>query len=446
MVRTVGPSSPLRGPSPPTGWRRIRSRPARAQRTLPSRAHPSGHSRACPLSRESTQYWTPSGSGILNSTAPGRTAFDRRVAALKGLKKVAGGSATAVPPDSRPPHGPNPGRGSRGHGTTPGSSSRAPHQAAPGRPYNRFSTCWFKGQRPAESTVDRHRTPQGAHTTGTRTPNPLTDRQPAEREQNQRRGSADLCVRPLLIHPQSPAPMGRERFGTATAPSRHGLGGCSMTEADEPRNMARHRNDEGLSRSQVVLGPSARSSPEEGPAERTQRSALPPCWLYWAPTPLGSHGWSAHRNPTSGPTGQPFPQPGPAGRERSPRPRRSSAQRANNSSSSPTRFIERSARRAGRNVGGKTPCLGNMYLSPFMSQQPPEAPPCRAGTRSHPPAPPRKAWEDGGRHRTPSSAAQPHRQANGPASAGWWKRPIPARLFSSRTTPIAHVPCRGTLP
>ena len=244
----------------------------------------------------------PSGSGILNSTAPGRTAIDRRVAALKGLKKVAGGSATAVPPDSRPPHGPNPGRGSRGHGTTPGSSSRAPHQAAPGRPYNRFSTCWSKGHLPAESTVDRHLTPQGAHTTGTRTPNPRSARQPAEWAQNQRRGSADLCVysplslldslgprppdlcvRPLLIHPQSPAPMGRERVGTATAPSRHGLGGCSMTEADEPRNMAWHRNDEGLSRSQVVLGPSERGSPDECPAERTRRSAPPAAC---APSPV----------------------------------------------------------------------------------------------------------------------------------------------------------------
>jgi hypothetical protein len=38
-----------------------------------------------------------------------------------------------------------------------------------------------------------------------------------------------------------------------------------------------------------------------------------------------------------GPKGQPFPQPGPAGRETSPS-RRSSAQRANNSSSSPHGF------------------------------------------------------------------------------------------------------------
>jgi len=72
----------------------------------------------------------PSGSGLRNSTAPRRTAFDRRVAALKGLKKVAGGSATAVPPDSRPPHSPNPDRGSRGHGTTPSSWSR-PHTTRP---------------------------------------------------------------------------------------------------------------------------------------------------------------------------------------------------------------------------------------------------------------------------------------------------------------------------
>ncbi len=130
----------------------------------------------------------PSVSGIRNSTAPERTAFDERVAALKRLKKVAGGSATAVPPDSRPSPGPNPGRGSRGHGTTPSSWSRAPHQAAPGRPYNRFPTCWSKGHRPAESTVDRHLTPQGTQTTGPRTPNPRTHRQTAERAQNQRRG------------------------------------------------------------------------------------------------------------------------------------------------------------------------------------------------------------------------------------------------------------------
>ncbi len=39
----------------------------------------------------------------------------------------------------------------------------------------------------------------------------------------------------------------------------------------------------------------------------------------------------------------------------------------------------------------------------------------------------------------------PASQANGPASAGWWKRPNPARLSPPRTTPIAHVPCRGTL-
>ena len=138
--------------------------------------------------------WTPSGLGIRNSTASRRTAFDRRVAALKGLKKVAGGSATAVPPDSRPPHGPNPGRGSRGNGTTPCSSSRPPHQAAKGRPYNRFSTCWSKGHRPAASTVDRHLTPQRAQTTATRTSNLLTHRHSAERAQNQPRGSAGLLV------------------------------------------------------------------------------------------------------------------------------------------------------------------------------------------------------------------------------------------------------------
>jgi hypothetical protein len=38
----------------------------------------------------------------------------------------------------------------------------------------------------------------------------------------------------------------------------------------------------------------------------------------------------------------------------------------------------------------------------------------------------------------------PAASANGPASAGWWKRPIPARLPPPRTTPIAHVPWRGT--
>jgi hypothetical protein len=47
-------SSPLRDPSPPRGWRRIRSKPARAQRTLLFRSPPSGNSRAYPLSRQPT--------------------------------------------------------------------------------------------------------------------------------------------------------------------------------------------------------------------------------------------------------------------------------------------------------------------------------------------------------------------------------------------------------
>jgi hypothetical protein len=157
--------------------------------------------------------WMPSGSGILNSTGTGPTAFDRQFAALKGLKRVAGGSAIAVPPDSRPPHGPNPGRGSRGHGTTPCTSSRPPHQAATGRPYNRFSTCWSKGHRPAASTVDRHLTPQRAQTTATQTPNPRTHRHSAERVQNQPRGSADLRVRPLGVCRQTTVAMGREQIG-----------------------------------------------------------------------------------------------------------------------------------------------------------------------------------------------------------------------------------------
>jgi hypothetical protein len=143
-----------------------------------------------------------------------------------------------------------------------------PHQTATGRQYDRFPTCRPKSHRPVESTVDRPRTPQGAHITGAATPNPRTHTHPAERVPNQRRGSADLRVysplsllyslgprppdlrvRPLLIHPQRPAPLGRERVGTANASSGHGLRGYSMTEADEPRNMARHRNDEGLNRS-----------------------------------------------------------------------------------------------------------------------------------------------------------------------------------------------------
>jgi hypothetical protein len=51
------------------------------------------------------------------------------------------------------------------------------------------------------------------------------------------------------------------------------------------------------------------------------------------PAPGVTPGDPPHRKPTPGPTTQPIPQPGPAGRERSPPPRRSSAQRANNSSS-----------------------------------------------------------------------------------------------------------------
>jgi hypothetical protein len=85
---------------------------------------------------------------------------------------------------------------------------------------------------------------------------------------------------PLLIHPQTTAPMGRVRVGAANAPSGHDLGGCSMTEADESRNMAWHRNDEGPNRSRFALGPAERWSPDKRPAERTQRSAPPPRCLW----------------------------------------------------------------------------------------------------------------------------------------------------------------------
>ena len=68
-------------------------------------------------------------------------------------------------------------------------------------------------------------------------------------------------------------PMGRERVWAANAPSGHGLGGCLMTEADESRNRAWYRNDEGPNRSRFVLGPAERWSPDNRPVERTQRSA-----------------------------------------------------------------------------------------------------------------------------------------------------------------------------
>ena len=61
--------------------------------------------------------------------------------------------------------------------------------------------------------------------------------------------------------------------------------------------------------------------------------------------------------------------PSPAQRAgKAPRPRRSPAHRANTSSSSRARFVDQSARRTCRNVIGKTPCLGNVYPSPFMSR------------------------------------------------------------------------------
>ena len=53
---------------------------------------------------------------IRNSTGPSRTTSGRRVAALKGPQRVAGGSAAAVPPERVPEHGQNPERGSRGSG------------------------------------------------------------------------------------------------------------------------------------------------------------------------------------------------------------------------------------------------------------------------------------------------------------------------------------------
>ncbi len=159
--------------------------------------------------RTVASHWKPSGSGIRNSTVPGSTAFDQRVAALKGLKKVAGGSATAVPPDKSSPTRPEPRQGfqrARHHASL---NVTCPHQAALGRPYNRFSTCWSKGHRPAESPAKRHPKPRRAHTTGTRTPNPRTHRHPAERAQNQRRGGADLRVRSHAHPTENPRPNGQ---------------------------------------------------------------------------------------------------------------------------------------------------------------------------------------------------------------------------------------------
>jgi hypothetical protein len=85
---------------------------------------------------------------------------------------------------------------------------------------------------------------------------------------------------PIGIQPQPPAPLGSERVGTANAPSGHGLYGCSMTEADEPRTMAWHRNDVGLSRSKSVSAHRHEGLPNKSPAERTQRSAPPPPCLW----------------------------------------------------------------------------------------------------------------------------------------------------------------------
>ena len=63
-------------------------------------------------------------------------------------------------------------------------------------------------------------TPEGTQTTRTRTPNPLTDRQPPKRAHNQRRESANLRVRPLGRQRTRTDPLGRPTasIGNPTPP------------------------------------------------------------------------------------------------------------------------------------------------------------------------------------------------------------------------------------
>jgi hypothetical protein len=44
---------------------------------------------------------------------------------------------------------------------------------------------------------------------------------------------------------------------------------------------------------------------------------------------------------------------------------------------------------------------------------------------------------------SPLRSLLPPLSAAGRASAGWWNRPIPARVPPTRTMPAAHVPCRA---
>jgi hypothetical protein len=72
----------------------------------------------------------------------------------------------------------------------------------------------------------------------------------------------------------------------------------------------------------------------------------------------------------------------------------------------------------------------------------------RAGARVHHPPPPPAAWENGGS--TVLQVGRPRRvQANGPASAGWWKRPNlatgphPKHLLSTFSLLLSRPPAAG---
>jgi hypothetical protein len=96
----------------------------------------------------------------------------------------------------------------------------------------------------------------------------------------------------------------------------------------------------------------------------------------------------------------------------------------------PRRASRRTAQRP--LAGGNVPRADGSRVKPRPTrldavQQPPEAPPPRAGTRSHPPAPPRTAWEDGGQRRTPGMNTSPLHSLPSPLSASGRQTPPTSR-------------------